>query len=300
MRWNLAVAGLASSWGFISVIVSGVELPAETLVFYRVAIASAAIAAALAAGRRLALVRRPTPALVLVGALLGAHWFLFFETIKLSSVAVALLTVYTAPIFLALLAPAFLPERRSPVALAALVPAGGGLALIALAGGEDAHARPAAIATGLGAALTYAALVIVTKGLTAQVAVATIAFWSYCVAAVVLAPFLAFAGRVAPHGAEIGYVLLLGAVFTALSYFLYVSLLRHVTAQAIGILAYLEVASSALLAWAILGQPLGWPVVVGGLLVVGAGVLVVFREPADAVPVEAPAVGLAGEPAAGP
>lgn len=297
MRWNLAVAALASSWGFISVIVAGVDLPAEALVFFRLVIAALTTLAALVVLRRLDLLRlgRADWGVAVVGAVLAGHWFLFFQTIKLSSVAVALLTVYTAPIFLALLAPLFLPEGRSPVALAALVPAAGGLALIALLGGEGAHARPAAIATGLGAAVTYAGLVIATKRLTARLPVVAITFWNYVIASLVLAPFLVLSDRVLPNADEVGYVVLIGAVFTALSGFLYVSLLRRVTAQAIGILAYLEVVSSALLAWAILDQPLGWAVVAGGLLVVAGGALVVLYEPADATPVEAPALGLTGD-----
>ena len=156
MRWNLAVAALAASWGFIAVIVAAVELSAEALVFYRLAIAALTLAVALAVLRRLALLRLDAHRgrTLAVGATLAVHWFLFFATIKLSSVAVALLTVYTAPIFLAVLAPLALPERRSRVALVALVPASAGLALIALAGEGGGHARPLAIASGLGAALT--------------------------------------------------------------------------------------------------------------------------------------------------
>jgi hypothetical protein len=69
--------------------------------------------------------------------------------------------------------------------------------------------------------------------------------------------------------------------------FVWVWLLRKVTAQAIGILAYIEPVSAALLAWAILDQPLGWPVIAGGCLIIAAGVLVVLYEPADAAAVEA-------------
>ena len=275
-------------------------LSAEALVFYRLVIAAGSIGVAAVALRRLGLLRAQSsrPSLVLIGVLLAGHWFLFFETIKLSSVAVALLTVYTAPILLALVAPIFLPERRSPVALAALLPAGGGLALIALTGGDDAHARPLAIATGLGGALTYAVLVIATKRLSSRLPVITITFWIYGLAGAALAPFLWIGGRVLPHGAEIGYVFLLGAVFTALSGFTYVTLLRHVTAQAVGILAYLEVVSSAVLAWAILDQALGWPVAAGGALVIAGGIGVVLLEPADAAAIEAATVRLPGDAAA--
>src|SRR5918912_288240 len=138
MRWNLSVAGLAASWGFIALIVAHVRLSAETLAFYRVALAALTMALVLAAARELArlrVARGDLARLVGLGAGLAGHWFLYFETIKLASVAVAVVTVYTAPIFLALLAPVFLVESRSRVALAALVPGAAGIVLVALAGG---------------------------------------------------------------------------------------------------------------------------------------------------------------------
>ncbi len=277
-------------------IVAGVDLDASVLVFFRLSLAALAIGAVAAALGRADVIRLPERPLrlLVVGAVLACHWYLFFETIKLSSVAVALLTVYTAPVFLSLLAPVFLPESRSRVALAALVPAGAGIAVIALAGEGGKHARPLAVAVGLGAAITYAALVIATKRLTMRLPPATIAFWSYLVAAAVLAPFLLTAPRVLPEsGLDALYLACLGVVFTGLSGFIYISLLRRVTAQAIGILAFLEPVSGALLAWAILGQALGWQVAVGGALVVAAGLAIVRYEPGDASPVEAAALGSA-------
>jgi drug/metabolite transporter (DMT)-like permease len=290
MRWNLSVAALAASWGFIAVIVAGVSLSAEVLVFYRLAIAAALLWLGLVLLRRIdrGSLHEGGARLVALGAILGAHWFLFFETIKLSSVAVALVTVYTAPIFMAVLAPIFLPERRSGIALAALVPGAAGIALIAAGGSNGGHTRPLALATGLGAALSYAVLVILAKQLVVRMPILTIATWEYTIAAICLSPFLLLASRVEPRGAEYGYLLLLGGVFTALSGVLYGWLLRRVTAQAVAVLAYLEPVSAALLAWAILGQPLGWAVVAGGLLVVGAGVLVVVLEPAETAAIEAP------------
>jgi drug/metabolite transporter (DMT)-like permease len=76
-------------------------------------------------------------------------------------------------------------------------------------------------------------------------------------------------------------------VFTALSGFVYVSLLRRVNAQTIGILAYIEPVSAALLAWVLLGEELGPQVVLGGALIIAASVAVVVLEPADAAAVEA-------------
>lgn len=297
MRWNLSVAALAASWGLISVIVAGVDLAATTLVFFRLALAALTLGAlALVTTRTLAVPPAVRVRLVVVACILAVHWFLFFETIKLSSVAVAVLTVYTAPVFLAWLAPLLLPERRSRVALVALAPAATGIVLIALAGEGGTHARPLAIATGLGAAFTYALLVIGTKSLTSRLHAITIAFWQDVVAALALLPFLLTAERVLPESAfDLGALLLLGVVFTGVSGYVYISLLKRVTAQAVGILALLEPVAAALLAWAILGESLGAAVVAGGALVLAAGMLVVLAEPGDAAAVEAGGLGSAAE-----
>jgi drug/metabolite transporter (DMT)-like permease len=62
-RWNLAVAGIAASWGFVSVIAAGVDLPAAALVFWRCAIAAVTVPALVLVVRRVRLLavaqRRP-------------------------------------------------------------------------------------------------------------------------------------------------------------------------------------------------------------------------------------------------
>jgi drug/metabolite transporter (DMT)-like permease len=292
VRWNLAVAALATAWGFISVIVVGVKLGPVPLTVYRTGFAALSLVAGFAAFGRLDLldVPRRRARLAGTGATLAFHWWCYFEAIKLAGAAVANFTVYTAPIVLAALAPLVLPESRSRVALVAIVPGGTGLAIIGVAGGGGGgHVRPLAIAIGLLGALSYAVMVILIKSLTVELSPLTITFWNNAVACVVLSPFLATAPRVLPHWRELPWVLLLGVVFTGLSGYVYVYLLRRVTAQAIGILSYIEPVSAALLTWAILGQSFGWQVAVGGALVVLAGTMIVVLEPAEA-PLEAPGV----------
>jgi drug/metabolite transporter (DMT)-like permease len=284
VRWNLAVATLAASWGLIAVIVREVDLDAQVLVFYRLFFAALTLGIVAIVLRKLPLLRleRHRGRIVLIGITLAAHWFLYFATIKLSSVAVAVLMAYLAPLAIATIAPFVLPEPRSRVALAALVPAAGGVALVALGGEEGGAVRPLALVTGLLTAATYAALVLMTKRIAAEVPVLALSFWNYAVASLAIAPLLLGADRVLPTASELPAVLALGVVFTALSGYLYIWFLRHVTAQAIGILAYIEPVSAALLAWAVLDEALTWQVVVGGLLVIAAGATVVFLEPADA------------------
>jgi drug/metabolite transporter (DMT)-like permease len=281
VRWNLALAGLAVVWGLISLIAADVRLSALVLVFSRVVLAAVAVGASLVLVRRTDLlrVREQRRRLVLASVALAVHWLTFFGAIKLSSIAVGNLTTYTAPILLAVVAPFLLPERRSVVAAGAIVPAAIGLTLIALAGGS-AHATASGIAVGLLSAASLAAVVIFTKQL-AGLHPMTILFWSYLVVALVTAPALPFTGRILPHGREIAWVLVLGVVFTAASGYFYYVFMRHVTAQAAGALMYLEPVSAAFLGWLVLGQRLGWHVLVGGALVLAGGLLVVLFEPSD-------------------
>jgi drug/metabolite transporter, DME family len=281
VRWNLAVAGLAASWGFVAIIVREVDLDAEVLVFYRVLFGVLALGLLLGAARALARLRLTGKRLwaLALGTTLGVHWFLYFETIKLSSVAFAVLIAYTAPILVALFAPLVLPERRSRAALIALCVAIPGLALVALGSGE-ADVRPLAVVTGLGTAITYAFLVIGTKRIADEVSAAGLTLWNYSLAGLVMAPLVVLDGRVVPHRSELPYLLLLGVVFTAVSGYLYIWLIRRVTAQAMGVLAYLEPVSAALLAWVILAEELSVAQALGGALVVAAGIAVVLYEPA--------------------
>lgn len=294
MRWNVAVAALAASWGLIAVIVREVDLDAQVLAFYRLAFAALTLLAAGVVLRRLAVLRLDRDRLRVagLGVLLAGHWFVYFAAIKLSSVAVAVLMVYTAPILIALLAPLVLPEARSRVGLVALVPAAAGLVLVALGGEGGAHVRPLALAAGLAAAISYALLVVFTKQVAMRVPVLAVTFWIYSIASVAIAPLLLAASRVLPTANELPALAALGVVFTALSGYVYISLLRRVTAQAVGILSYIEPVSAALLAWALLEESLTWQIAVGGALVIAAGLLVVFLEPADA-PVPDAALGSA-------
>lgn len=291
-RWNLVVAGLAASWGFVSVIAAGVDLPASTLVFWRCVVAAITVPALVLVVRRvrLLIVEERRNQLFGLAVLVAIHWALLFQTLKLASVAVAILTVYTAPIFLAVLAPIFLPESRSRIGLVALAVSAPGIALIALGGESGGAVDPLAIVTGLGAAITYAFLVIWTKSLVHNIAPVAVAFWSYALVGVIVLPFALGSGEFVPHGAEWGYVLILGALLTAAAGVLYMRALKDVTAQAAGLLAYLDPVSASFLAWAILGQDLGWQVVVGGLAVVAGGALVVLYEDAPEASPEAPAV----------
>jgi drug/metabolite transporter (DMT)-like permease len=294
MRWNLALGGLAASWGFVAVLAASVELGAEALAFWRLALAAGTLALIALLARRIDLLapRGRLRALALLGVAQGAHWLLFFEAVEHGSVALAVLTFYAAPLVIALVAPLVLPERLSPVVLGACLVGAVGIAAIALdQGGEGDSSSLAAVAAGLGSAVTYAALVILSKRLLAAATPPlTVAFWDCLVGTVAVAPVLLLADRVVPVGRnEWAVALALGVVFTGISTLVYATLLRRVTAQSAGVLTFLEPVAGVLLAWAILEQRPGVATLAGGVLVIAAGVAVVLLEPTGTPVAEAPA-----------
>ncbi len=283
MRWNLAVAALASSWGFIWIIADHLRLGALSIVFWRIALSVVALGVgAVVSGRRdLLRLGKAGRWTVLLGPGLALIWFCSLEAMKLSSVAVAVLATYTSPIFLALLAPFFLPERLSRAVLFSLPIALGGLALIAFDSNGSGHIRPLAIAVGVGGAFVLAILVIIQKHIVREVNPIGLSFWIDVFALVSLAAVLPFSGRVLPSASELGFLAIVGVIFTALSGLIWLTLLRHVTAQAMGFLSYIEPVSASLLAWLILGQRLGPAVAIGGAMVLVAGLIVILNEPAE-------------------
>jgi drug/metabolite transporter (DMT)-like permease len=299
MRWKLGLGALTASWGLIAVLVAAVDVGAEALVFSRLALAAATLGlGALLVGRPGLLVPGSRlPALVLLGAVQGAHWLLFFESVKHGSVALAVLTFYAAPLLLAVAAPLVLPERWSAVVLGAAAVGAVGVVFIAL-GESDGAATPWAVAAGLGSAATYALLVVLSKRLLLDDAQPlTVAFWDCFVGAIVVAPAVLLAERILPDGpGEWAAVLTLGVVLTGVSTLVYAALLRHVTAQAAGVLTFLEPVAGVLLAWALVDERPGAATLVGGALVLSAGIAVVLLEPGGTRVADAPVgVGSTGE-----
>jgi drug/metabolite transporter (DMT)-like permease len=287
---SLFVAGCALSWGFIGIIVRELDVPALTLVCFRVMLSGASVALVTAfVFRRRELLRFPGRNTLWLGAALALHWGLYFTAIKQTSVASAVLITYAAPIFMAMIAPRMIGERVPAVSIAALAVSMVGIALISLAGGSGEEAvRPLGVALALGAAVTYALVVVGIRRWAADVDPTTFVIWQELTASVVLFPSLFFADYGKLSGGDIGQIVVLGVVLTGFTGVLYVTALKYVPVTTVGILAYMEPVSAALLAALLLGESLTFAVVVGGLAIVVAGVVVALKGPQMAVSIEEP------------
>ena len=277
----LMIAGAAVLWGTVGVFLRWVDLPGQEyfVVFMRATISLCFLTVVIYAGKKqdqLHLGRHPF-LLLFSGALLTFHWVVFLKALNNLSIGDAEFITYLAPVLVALLAPLLLKEKLEGTTVLALLLALGGMFLISLTGQTaEASLNGTGIIYALTAAVSYAFLLIILKRLREDTPTLTITFYQTAVNAALLFPFCAF--RYFPVSTR-GWasLLILGTVHTALAGLVYVYAVKKVKAQHVGIIAYLEPLSAVVFGLIFLGEQPGWQDLVGGLLIIAAGVIVLRR-----------------------
>ncbi|MFN2614942.1 MAG: DMT family transporter [Actinomycetota bacterium] len=275
------------TWGSLGVVRKHVDLPSSALAFFRLSLGAVVVLAWVAARGRLRALRphgRPG-LLVVAGVLLGIHWALELEAYNRLDVAAAILIVFIGPVLAALAAPFVLGERLRAVSIAALGLAVGGIVLITVPRIRHIDAR--GLFAALGSGVLFAAVLLVGKKLTEVYEPATITVWQLGIGAVIVSPALAGVSAHALARAT-GPVLALGIAYTGVLGVLYFRALRALEAQRFGVIAYLEPASAILYAWVLLHERPAVLTVIGGLLVVVAGITIVATDRTPVAPTALP------------
>jgi drug/metabolite transporter (DMT)-like permease len=119
---------------------------------------------------------------------------------------------------------------------------------------------------------------VVNRGWAARRSAIDVAFWQNTWAALVLVVIAVATGTAAPSSArEIGLLLVLGLVCTALAHTLFIAALQVASAHTASVISALEPVYGIVLALGLLGEvpaPRTW---VGGALIVGAAVIATRR-----------------------
>jgi drug/metabolite transporter (DMT)-like permease len=236
-------------------------------------------------------------AIALIGVFDASNSLLFFSAMAVTSVAIAVLSHYLAPVLVAAAAPLLLgtPRKRGavPLALLALL----GLALVlepwaltrasATAAGASAASvsgRPLlGAALGAGSAIFYAGNVFVTKRIAGRFTAEEQLVWHAFVSAALLAAVALATGAPIPTLRGASIVALSGALVGASSGLLYLRGLLKIPAEHAGILTFLEPLTAVLVAWIAWGERPGVAAAIGAAIVLGAGVFAI-REPGAAAP----------------
>ncbi len=221
-----------------------------------------------------AAIRKNALMLCVSGAFIGFNWILLFESYNYTSVAVATLCYYMAPVFVILASPFLFGERLSLKNIICVVGAIAGMILVSGILNEDKinFSEMKGILLGLGAAVLYACVVLINKkidGIGAEDKT-TVQLLS---AAIVLVPYVfAFEGMPEPETLTTTVLILLalvGVVHTGFAYALYFGSMKNIKAQTVALFSYVDPVGAIILSALILNESMNMITLVGTVMVLG-------------------------------
>lgn len=205
------------------------------------------------------------------GVFLGINWILLFESYRYTTIAIATVCYYLAPVFIVLASPLVLGERLTvkKTAFSALALFGTVLVSGALESGGISFAG---VAFAVGAAVLYAAIVLCNKkldGISSNDATIT----QLAITAVILSVYVGVTedfSSFSLNGTEWSLLAVAGVVHTGLAYALYFGAVQKLDAQTAAIYSYIDPVFAVILSAVVLGEPMTLVTAVGAVLVLGS------------------------------
>ena len=274
-RSRLFIALSMAIFGTIGLFVRNIPLPSAEIALYRALLAILAIGAyLLVTGQKLELsgMRRELILLIISGIAMGFNWILLFEAYKYTTVSVATLSYYAAPIIITLVSTILFREEMTKRKLLCFVMSTLGILLITISGGgmSGKGTDHIGILFGLGAAVLYATVVLLNKFIR-KVGGIQRTFLQFVAAAATLLPYVLLTGGM--HLGDlngIGLGLLL--------------ILQHVPGQEAAVLSYIDPLVAVILSVSVLREPMSALQVIGGAMILGFTLLNELPEKGDTSP----------------
>lgn len=269
------------TFGTIGVFVRYIPLPSSIIALVRGLLATFFLLAVMAAGKRRpdrTAIRRNLALLLISGALIGFNWILLFEAYNYTSVAVATLCYYLAPVFVIIASPFVLGEKLTTRKTLCVIAALGGMVLVSgviqnyVNGGNTEDLNLTGVLLGIGAGALYATIILMNKKLkdissydttVMQLAAASIVLVPYCLLTVDVGAL-----EVTPGSAVL--LVIVGIVHTGIAYVLYFGSIKELPAQTVAIFSYIDPILAVLLSALLLKESMDMLSILGAILILGS------------------------------
>jgi len=273
--------------GVSGTLVALTTAPPSVLLVLRFAVALVVLGAVFARPRRLAAAFAPgvRRSLLLMGACDAATLLLFFIAIREIGVAVPTFLYFMQPVWIALLAPRILGGATERVVWVAIAAAFAGLVFIlAPALWGSAHLSWKGLAAGLACGLLYAGFALLAKDLSDRLDSVTLVLAECALDLVFLLPLAVWQTTTAGYvltRSDLLVGLVLGVLCTAVATSLWMEGTQRIRMQHSAVLGFLTPATAPFFAFALAGQRVTVWTATGGVLILGAGLLVALRGRVD-------------------
>ena len=261
-------------FGTIGYFVRNIDLPSGEIALYRAFFAILLIGGYMLFTKQRINFKKAKKELLLLalsGGAMGINWILLFEAYKHTTVSVATLCYYFAPVLVTLACPILFKEKMSAKKWVCFVMATLGLGLITGIGGmgEGDHLR--GILFGISAAFFYATVVILNKYIK-QISGIHRTFLQFVSAFGVLLPYVLLTDGInlsSLNGAGWASLVTVGLLHTGVTYCLYFSALKDLPGQTAAVLSYIDPLVAVIVSVTLLGETITPIQLVGGGLILG-------------------------------
>lgn len=217
-------------FGSIGIFVRNIDLPSPAIVQWRTIIGSIFLLLLfIGRGKKINLqgIKNNLIPLTIAGVVLGGGWAFLFEAYQHTTVGIATMAYYCAPIAVFILSPIIFKEKMTSKQVVGMITAILGMLVVNVLGAEG-EIFSLGVVYGLIAALLYAVLMITNK-FVRGISTVESTWVPLIVAAIVMSVYVFFTrGQIIyiPQGNDIWLILILGVVHTGIAYHLYFLLCR--------------------------------------------------------------------------
>ena len=262
-------------FGTLGLFVRHIPLTSGELALYRAVLAAALIGGYLLVSRQsipLRSIKKEIPLLLFSGIAMGINWILLFEAYKYTTVSIATLSYYFAPVIVTLACPILFHEKLSRKQIICFFMSTLGLVLITGIGDfGNRSSHIVGILFGLGAAVFYAAVILLNKFIRKVEGIHR-TFLQFLAAILILIPYVLLTSGIHLQNLDgIGWsaLLIVRIIHTGITYCLYFSSLKELPGQKAAILSYIDPLVAVLVSVFLLGETMTWQQVLGGVLILG-------------------------------
>lgn len=242
-------------WGFTGILGALITISAVQLVWYRVLIAFISLFLYFKFNKNdIKIVKKTFFQMFFTGGLVGAHWVLFFASIKLSTVPVALVCISSITLFTAILEPLINKVKISKLEILSGILIIIGIVLIFKF--ETRYTK--GIISGLVCAVCASLFSIINSKFVKKHEAPTIAFYELAGAFFWISLYLLFThgytSTLLLNNHDLVYLILLGTVCTSLAYVAGVSVMRELSAFKVALVTNLEPVYGILMSFIFFGD----------------------------------------------
>ena len=203
--------------------------------------------------------------LVLSSIFMAAHWITYFYALKLSNVALGMLSLYTFPVITALLEPIFLKTQLKTTHIYLGIVILLGLSIMAPDFNlENSNVR--GILFGLFSALCYSIRILILKKIVKNYHGSMLMFYQTFVITILLIPVV-FLMDVSGFQSQFPYLLILAIVTTAIGHSLMIHSLKFFSASTATLISSIQPVFGILIAFIIVNEIPSLNTIWGGLLI---------------------------------